>query len=87
MRTIKIENCSYSLYNDIANAIIEIEPFALFQDSYRSELKIATFSFWDSDYIPAKLDKFILRPPNTHENVLLLQKKILEAFEKDGMVL
>jgi len=82
MRLIKIENCSYEKYSKIADAIYSVIPFALINDAYRKDLKTAYFNFWDSDYIPDDLKKYIMQPPLSRENQKLLHKKLLEAFEE-----
>lgn len=78
MRMIKIENCSYHKYDIIRNAIMSVIPYALINQDYSKELKLAVFNFWDSDYIPKDLKKFIMQPPLSRENQDLLHKKLSE---------
>lgn len=63
MRTIRIPNCDYQTYNAIMNEIMSKVPFAVLNSDYRKDLKLANISFWDSDYIPEQLSKYILKPP------------------------
>ena len=81
MRLIKIEDCSYEQYNKIANAIYSVIPFALINDAYRKDLKTAYFNFWDVEYIPESLRKYIMQPPLSRENKELLHKKLLEVLD------
>lgn len=80
MRLIKIENCSYESYSKIANAIYSVIPFALINDAYRKDLRTAFFNFWDVEYIPEELKKYILQPPLSRENKELLHEKLIKAF-------
>ena len=76
MRLIKIENCSYEKYNTIRNAIMSVIPFAIINQDYSKDLKIAIFNFWDVEYIPESLKKYIMQPPLSRENRALLHKKL-----------
>lgn len=82
MRLIKIEDCSYEKYSRIADAIYSVIPFALINDAYRKELKTAYFNFWDVEYIPESLRKYIMQPPLSRENKALLHEKLEEAFNE-----
>ena len=81
MRTIRIEECEYALYEAIRDAIIETVPFALIQDMYSKYTKTAIFNFWDSDYIPTCLYKFIIQPPLSRENKEKMNTAIIFAFK------
>ena len=76
MRLIKIENCSLGRYLQIRDAIMEIIPFAIINQDYSEGLQIAIFNFWDSDYIPDELKKYIMQPPLSRENRELLKEKL-----------
>lgn len=82
MRTVKITNCSYQLYEAIRDAIYKHIPFCLVNQGYSPKEKIGMFNFWDSDYIPESLEKFILRPPKHREPVDELQKDLEKIITK-----
>ena len=63
MRTIRIPNCEYPIYNAIMNEIMSKVPYAVLNADYRKDLKVANINFWDSDYIPPQLAHFQLNPP------------------------
>jgi hypothetical protein len=75
MRTIKIPNCEYELYESIRDIIIDEIPFSLINDMYSPKKKIAVFNFWDVQYIPKVLHRFILNPPKDREDI---EKQISE---------
>jgi len=81
MRLIKIENCEYETYNKIRNAIMSVIPFAIINQDYSKDLKTAIFNFWDVEYIPEDLKKYIMQPPLSRENKKILHEKLLEAFK------
>lgn len=76
MRTIKIEPCSYELYTAIRDKIMKFIPFCLINQDYSPNEQIAMFNFWDSDYIPQILEKYILRPPKHREPIDKLQEEL-----------
>lgn len=63
MRTVRIPDCEYHIYNQIMNEIMSKVPFAVLNADYRPHLKLANINFWDSDYIPKQLSAYILNPP------------------------
>lgn len=63
MRIIKIPNCPYPTFDEIRDEILSKVPFALINDVYHQKAEIAYFYFWDSDYIPDELKRFIMQPP------------------------
>ena len=63
MRLIKITECSYEVFNEIRDEILDKVPFALINDIYHSKREIGYFYFWDSDYIPEALMRFRVQPP------------------------
>ena len=76
MRLIKIENCSYERFEQIRDAIFEVIPFAIINQGYSKKLKMAIFNFWDVEYIPDELKKYIVQPPLSRENKELLKEKL-----------
>jgi hypothetical protein len=76
MRLIKIENCSYERFEAIRDAIYEVIPFAIINQGYSKKLKMAIFNFWDVEYIPEELKKYIMQPPLSRENKELLKEKL-----------
>ena len=72
MRSIKITNCSYDAYNEIRDYYMEHLPWAIANDSYSRNKKIAVFLFNDSAFIVPELKKYQKDPPNEEE----LKKKI-----------
>jgi len=76
MRTIRIPYCSYELYSAMRDCIITNVPFALINDMYSKNEKIAIFNLWDSDYIPDELSYFIMQPPLSRENKAKMSKEL-----------
>lgn len=76
MRLIKIENCSHERFEQIRDAIYEVIPFAIINQGYSKKLKMAIFNFWDVEYIPQELKKYIVQPPLSRENKELLKEKL-----------
>lgn len=76
MRIVVIDECSYERFEAIRDAIYEVIPFALFNEGYSSKLKRAIFNFWDVEYIPEELKKYIMQPPLSRENKELLKEKL-----------
>ena len=75
MRLLKME-IPYEKFNKIRGAILKHIPFALINDTYDSETGIAYFNFWDTEYIPKQLKKYIVQPPAKREPV----EKLIEAI-------
>lgn len=63
MRTVKIPECPYKLFENIRDIILETAPWATLKESYSTQLHIAVFTFNDSQYIPEDLKPFMLEPP------------------------
>ena len=82
MRMLKIPNMLYEEYRDIADAILEVIPFSIVNLEFSKKLETGFFYFWDVSYIPPSLLDYAMYPPQTHENVDLLHKKIVAVYEK-----
>lgn len=80
MRLVKIQPCSYEKFSKIRDIIYETFPFALINQGYSSELSMAIFNFWDVDFIPYALRKYIMQPPMSRENKELLKQKLSEVL-------
>jgi len=76
MRLISIDDCSYERFEAIRDAIFEVIPFAIINQGYSKKLKRAIFNFWDVEYIPEELKKYIMQPPLSRENKALLKQKL-----------
>jgi len=63
MRYAIIKNCTYVKFELWRDQIDYETPWALFSARYSKHLKQAVFGFWDSDYIPEGLRKYIQKPP------------------------
>jgi hypothetical protein len=61
MRQIVIP-CEYDQFEKIADDLYSTVPFAIIDATYRKNLKKAFIFFWDAEYIPADLQKYITRP-------------------------
>lgn len=81
MRLIKISKCSYEQYESIRDAIYSVIPFALINNEYSKKLETAFFNFWDVEYIPDDLKRFIMQPPLSRENKELLHEKMMDAVK------
>jgi len=57
MKTVKINNLEFPLFEDIADALISRIYFAV-NCQYRKRLKVGVFQFQDSSYIPPCLNEF-----------------------------
>lgn len=80
MRLIKIQPCSYKTFSAIRDAIYSVIPFAIINQGYSAELSMAIFNFWDVEYIPDELKKYIMQPPLSRENKELLKEKLREVL-------
>lgn len=76
MRLIKIQPCSYEKFEAIRDTIYEVIPFAIINQGYSKKLEMAIFNFWDVEYIPDELKKYIMQPPLSRENKKLLKEKL-----------
>ena len=63
MRIIKIPKCEPKLFQEIRKEILRKVPFALINSEYLEHDKTGFFYFWDSDYIPPKLERYRIQPP------------------------
>lgn len=62
MRTVVIKNCEYEVFEEHRDMVLDNAPYSLISATYSKKLRLAVFQFWDSDYIPENLQKFIVRP-------------------------
>ncbi len=69
MRTVKIPNCEYSLFENIRDIYLEHMPWAILKETYSKTLKVAVFTFHDSRYVAIWLKDFILEPPAYMDDV------------------
>lgn len=76
MRLCKIPNLSYEDFEKIRDVIYSNVPFALIHVGYSPKLKVGIFNFWDSDYIPDEMKKYILQPPLSRENKEKMTKEL-----------
>ena len=67
MRMVKLTECSYELFEQLRDVILDHVPFAMINDIYHKKRETAYFYFWDSDYIPKQLHPFIVQPPADRE--------------------
>jgi len=81
MRLVKIPNCSYEMYEKMRDAIDTVIPFAVIDIRYDPKPKIAIVNFWDSDYIPEEMKKFIVQPPLSRENREKLTQLLGDIFK------
>lgn len=65
MRMLKRENCTYEQFQDMRQRVLDHVPFALINDIYDSKNKIGYLYFWDSDYIFAGWERWVVRPSTT----------------------
>lgn len=85
MRLIKIENLTYREYEKIRDAIYSVIPFALLNQQYSDKLRTGFFNFWDVEYIPEVLKKYIMQPPLSRENKELLHNKLIDVVIEIGI--
>jgi len=67
MRMIKFKS-EYSVFEKVRNVIDSVIPFAVIDIRYNPNTKETIVNFWDSDYIPDELKKYIVQPPLSREN-------------------
>ena len=82
MRTVTLKQLDYESYEIIYRAIMETMPFALVNQGYNKRLKTGFFNFWDSDYIPPQLERYIMRPPFHEDNVKRLDSMIINLIQE-----
>ena len=68
MRLVSIPNCEHETFNVIRNTIMKNIPWAIINQDYSKDLKQAIFNFWDVEYIPDELKKYIVQPPLSRED-------------------
>jgi len=64
MRLIVIDNSDYNSYEILRDKLYKEIPYAIVHIGYSKLLKRIVINFWDSDYIPNDLKKYILKPSN-----------------------
>ena len=62
MRTVIIKDCAYSEFEKHRDTCLKFKPFGLITAIYSNNLNMALYQFWDTDYIPNSLEKYIVRP-------------------------
>lgn len=62
MRMLKREKCSYKDFYAMRLKILRETPYGLINSEYLKEDQICYLYFWDSDYIPAEWEKWVVRP-------------------------
>ena len=82
MRMLKIPDLEYEEFVAIRDVILDNVPFAMINEIYHGKRKTGYFYFWDSDYIPMKLRKFILQPPADREPMEKQLNELTELMEK-----
>ena len=82
MRTIRIEGIEYKVYAKIRQVLFKTVPFAIINNDYDPEGKVCIVNFWDSDYIPDELKKYILQPPLSRENKEELSKGLSDLADE-----
>jgi len=76
MRSIKIQDCTYDAYNEIRDWYMEFLPWAINNDSYSRNKKLAVFLFNDSAYIIPMLKKYQQDPPNEENLKHSIEEKL-----------
>ncbi len=71
--------CNYETFEAIRDVICSEVPFALINAMYSKKLGEAFFNFWDSDYIPDDLKKFIMNPPTSREQKQRMREKLSQV--------
>ena len=82
MRMLKIPNLEYKEFEAIRDVILDNVPFAMINEIYHSKRKTGYFYFWDSDYIPTVLRRYILQPPADREPMDKQLNELTELMEK-----
>ena len=72
MRMVEIKNIEYKEFARIRDKLCTKIGFALINERYLADQKIAQFNFWDSDYIPKQLKEFIVN----------INRKLVEEVEE-----
>ena len=85
MRLIRIENLKQYDYMKIKDAILSVIPFALINQTYSRKLRTGYFNFWDVEYVPDELKKYIMQPPLSRENKALLHEKLKDVIKEIGI--
>jgi len=76
MRLCKIPNLEYKDFEAIRDVLYANVPFAVIHVGYSPKMKTGIFNFWDSDYIPDEMKKFIMQPPLSRENKEKMTKEL-----------
>jgi hypothetical protein len=87
MRLVRIPNLEYEDYERLRDAMFDVIPFAIICPEYSKKLKTGFFNFWDSDYIPDELQKFIVQPPLSRENKDKMKASIVAALKPAQKIL
>ncbi|MCK5161944.1 MAG: hypothetical protein KAQ99_10250 [Candidatus Aureabacteria bacterium] len=69
MRTVKIPECPYKLFENIRDILLETAPWATLKESYSTQLHLAVFTFNDTRYIPEDLKPFMIEPPADMDSI------------------
>ena len=62
MRYVIIPSCGYDQFIKFRDEIDAKKPFSVFRADYSTVLDQAVFGFWDSDYIPRSMEKYVVKP-------------------------
>lgn len=62
MRQVIVPELSYEDYESLVDQLYSTIPFAIISAQYRKNLKKGFIFFWDFEYIPENLQKYITRP-------------------------
>ena len=81
MRLIRIENISEQKFEKIFAVIVKHIPFSLVNQGYSYVTRTGFFNFWDSDYIPESLRKYIVQPPLSRENREAMNNELEKIFD------
>ena len=78
MRMLERKNCSYEDWYAMRLQVLRNTPYALLNAEYLKEERIGYLYFWDSDYIPAEWEQWIVRPKKTASD----QPAISETYDR-----
>jgi len=79
MITIQMK-CSYEEFNGIKIILEEMIPFALVRIDYTASSNLATFTFWDSNYVPERLRMKALKIPGNEKLMAQVNDEINARF-------
>ena len=63
MRLAVIPDLEYSAFEEIVDALYKKNPYGVISSQYRKNLKTGFIWFWDGDYVPPELKKYVTPPP------------------------